>query len=137
MTTSKSTLIKNHIFFIFLPIVFSVFGEFLLKFAANETAITPDKAGLILFFTSPPIIISVLSIVCAGLLWVVGLSKFELSYAYPFLSLNYVAILVGSRLFFGEQVTLTRLVAMVFIIAGLIVISRSPYSESEGVKDAN
>ena len=52
--------------------------------------------------------------------------KFQLSFMYPFLSLNYVIIIVGSDLFLGERVAVNRYVSILFIIIGLVIVSRSP-----------
>jgi len=62
-------------------------------------------------------------------LWLIAMSKFELSYIYPFLSLNYVIILVGSQLLLGESVSLLRYGSVLLIVIGLVIISRSPYFE--------
>ena len=133
MTTS----IKHHLLFIFTPISCGVLGEFLMKIAVNNQPISGDLSGIIQFITTPQLILGMSCIIGGGVLWIIGLSKFELSYAYPFLSLNYIIILLGSALFLSEKVAINRLIAMLFIIVGLIIISRSPNSETEESSDAN
>ena len=61
----------------------------------------------------------------------VAMSKFELSFLYPFMSLNYVIIVISADFILKEDVSLYRYVAIVFIMIGLAIISRSPYSESD------
>lgn len=59
------------------------------------------------------------------LLWMVVLSKVEVSFAYPFLSIGYVvAALVGYQ-FFGESLSLTRIIGIIVICVGVFLISRS------------
>ena len=70
-------------------------------------------------------------IFCGGILWLVAMSKFELSFIYPFMSLNYVVIIIGSQLLLNESVSLSRYIAVGFIGVGLFFISRSPYSEKD------
>lgn len=53
------------------------------------------------------------------------LSRVELSFAYPFLSLAYVVVTVASYLFFGEAVNAYRIVGVAFICAGTVLIARS------------
>lgn len=68
-----------------------------------------------------------LGFVCYGLAsvsWLVVLSRLPLSIAYPMLSLGYVAVTVLSWHFFGEPLTPTKLVAVGFILVGIVVLSR-------------
>lgn len=53
------------------------------------------------------------------------LSKVQLSYAYPFLSLAYVVVAAYSYFFFAEDVGLARLAGFGLIIAGTILIAQS------------
>jgi multidrug transporter EmrE-like cation transporter len=53
------------------------------------------------------------------------LSKVQLSYAYPFLSLAYVVVAAYSYLFFAEDVGLARLAGFGLIIAGTVLIAQS------------
>jgi multidrug transporter EmrE-like cation transporter len=59
------------------------------------------------------------------LLWMAVLSKVEVSFAYPFLSIGYVvAALVGYQ-FFGESLSWTRIAGIAVICIGVYLISRS------------
>jgi multidrug transporter EmrE-like cation transporter len=55
----------------------------------------------------------------------VVLSKVQLSYAYPFLSLAYVVVGLYSWFFFGEDMNLARVAGFGLIIAGTILIAQS------------
>jgi len=63
----------------------------------------------------------VLSTAC----WLAVLSKTDLSFAYPMLSLGYVAVLLIGWLSFGEVVSLLRWLGVVLICVGIVAI----YSE--------
>lgn len=58
-------------------------------------------------------------------LWLVVLSKVDVSYAYPFLSIGYILSAVVGYYAFNEAVTITRIIGIVIICIGVIVISRS------------
>lgn len=58
-------------------------------------------------------------------LWIIALTRVELSYAYPMISLSYVLIFLFSWLFFHENISFTRIVGMIIILIGLFIISRS------------
>ena len=59
------------------------------------------------------------------LLWMAVLSKVEVSFAYPFLSIGYVVAAVVGYYFFGESLSVIRIVCIVIICIGVYLISRS------------
>lgn len=59
------------------------------------------------------------------LLWMVVLSRVEVSYAYPFLSIGYVLSAVIGYLWFSENISPIRIAGIVVICIGVILISRS------------
>lgn len=59
------------------------------------------------------------------LLWMAVLSKVEVSFAYPFLSIGYVVAAIIGWHFFGESLSLTRIAGILVICVGVYLISRS------------
>ena len=59
------------------------------------------------------------------LLWLKAISMVDLSFAYPFLSLNMVFISLGSVLFLKERVTTKQWSGIILILLGIILISQS------------
>lgn len=59
------------------------------------------------------------------LMWMAVLSKVEVSFAYPFLSVGYVVAALVGYYFFGESLTLTRIAGIIVICIGVYLISRS------------
>jgi len=57
--------------------------------------------------------------------WIVGLSRTDLTLAYPMLSLGYVIGAIGAWLFLGEVISLQRLVAIGVIMIGVALLARS------------
>jgi len=57
--------------------------------------------------------------------WLIALSKKDLSFVYPFISLTYILVLVLSSLVLKESMGANKLVGTLIIILGLIVIARS------------
>jgi drug/metabolite transporter (DMT)-like permease len=74
-------------------------------------------------------IFAVTIITLGGVLWLVAMSKYELSFIYPYLSINYISVLLGSQWVLHESVGWSRYVSVIFIVIGLVLISRSPHSE--------
>lgn len=57
--------------------------------------------------------------------WVLGLSRIEVSIAYPMLSIGYVLNAVAAWYLFGESLTAQKLVGIAFIVAGVFLVARS------------
>jgi multidrug transporter EmrE-like cation transporter len=69
-----------------------------------------------------------LSLLCYAIsiiTWMVVLSKVEVSFAYPFLSIGYVISAVIGYFFMGESLTAIRIAGIVVICIGVILIARS------------
>ena len=52
------------------------------------------------------------------------MTRFEIGYAYPFVSLNYVIVLTASIIFFNESLSGPKILGTVLVVAGIVVISR-------------
>ncbi|HIH15421.1 MAG: hypothetical protein QT08_C0017G0040 [archaeon GW2011_AR17] len=59
------------------------------------------------------------------LMWLVILSKLELSYAYPMISSGYFFVALGSYFIFKEKITLQRWLAIGIIIFGVVLVGLS------------
>jgi multidrug transporter EmrE-like cation transporter len=59
------------------------------------------------------------------LLWLMVLSRVEVSFAYPMLSVGYIVTALASRALFGEAVITTRWAGIVVICLGVYLITRS------------
>lgn len=58
-------------------------------------------------------------------LWLIVLSKLEVSVAYPLLSIGYVITAVVGFFFLGENVTLLRVFGIALICGGLFFVART------------
>lgn len=56
------------------------------------------------------------------LFWLKTLSQIELSVAFPFLSLNFVGILIAARFHLGETLGATRLLGALLVLAGVVLV---------------
>jgi uncharacterized membrane protein len=72
----------------------------------------------------PYIFSSFVAAFLASLTWMAALSKFQLSFAYPFMSVSFIVVMVASYWLLGEDLTITRMVGCLLIVAGVILISR-------------
>lgn len=68
---------------------------------------------------------AMLSYAISILMWMSVLSKVEVSYAYPFLSVGYIVAAIAGYMLFNEHLSAIRIAGIGVICIGVILISRS------------
>lgn len=81
--------------------------------------------GLMSAFTRGPVLAGLACYVVSVAVWLVALSRVDVSLAYPMLSLGYVVNALAAWWLFGEAVGATRFAGIALILLGVLVISRS------------
>ena len=121
--------IINH-FYLFLAKSFGVASQLIIKwkmsaFSFNDYETMTDKF-LFAFsmLLNPYIVISLFLTLLAGVTWMIAMTKFDISYAYPFTTLGFVFVFVFSVILFNEPVSWQKIVGLGFIILGLIISSK-------------
>ena len=72
-----------------------------------------------------PILAGLTCYAISVVVWIIGLSRADVTLAYPMLSLGYIATAVGAWWFLGEIISVQRMVAMAIIIVGVALMARS------------
>lgn len=75
--------------------------------------------------TSPPILGGLACYAVSVVVWILALSRVEVSIAYPMLSLGYVVNAFFAWWLFGEAVTAMRMGGIAMIIVGVYITARS------------
>jgi len=75
--------------------------------------------------TDPHILGGIACYVVSVVVWILALSRVEVSIAYPMLSIGYVLNALAAWYWLGEAVTPARLVGIGIIIVGVYVVARS------------
>ncbi len=57
--------------------------------------------------------------------WIIGLSRTDVTIAYPMLSLGYVVSAFGAWMFLGEAISPQRLAAIGVIVVGVVLLART------------
>lgn len=115
--------------YIALTIGFTVYGQLILKWRIRGfgplPADTIDKLKFLVSLLFDPAIFSGFAAAfLASLAWMAAMTRFELSHAYPFMSLNFAAVLLLSGWLLNEPITLQKLSGISLIVLGTIVASR-------------
>lgn len=116
--------------YIFGTIFFTVYGQLILKWKIDHAGTPPDaivdKLLFLLKLLLDPVILSgFLSAFVASLFWMAAMTKFNISYAYPFMSLSFVLVFLLSVFLFQEPVTAQKIIGLSLIVLGIIVTSQS------------
>jgi drug/metabolite transporter (DMT)-like permease len=75
--------------------------------------------------TQLPIIAGLACYVVSLVVWIIGLSRTDVTIAYPMLSLGYVVSAAGAWMFLGEVVSLQRMLAIGVILIGVFLLART------------
>ena len=73
----------------------------------------------------PHIVGGVACYVVSLVVWIMGLSRVDVSIAYPMLSIGYILNALAAWYLFGESMTAQKLAGIGFIIAGVYLVARS------------
>ena len=74
--------------------------------------------------TQPLVWIGLAAYALSAMFWLIVLSRFDLSYAYPMLASMYLVILIVSHVFLKESIPPLRWVGMLVVLIGVILVSR-------------
>ena len=110
-------------------VLFTVYGQIIVKWQVSKAGALPasllERIPFLLGLIFNPWILSgIFAGFCALVCWLAAMTKFELSYAYPFMSLAFVFVLVLSAVLFHEPLTVAKIMGVLLIIAGIVVGSR-------------
>ena len=125
--------------FILATVALSVYGQLVLKWRMDQLGPMPAGFGgglrhLLWLLIDPVIFSTFVAAFFASLAWMAAMTRFELSYAYPFTSLNFAAVLLlSAALLGGVQDRIlwrplrkkgTGLIAMLVVTIGLALLAR-------------
>ncbi|HET7633725.1 MAG TPA: SMR family transporter [Burkholderiales bacterium] len=111
-------------------VLLNAVAQLLLKAGTNVLGVIRFDSGNIATLgfriaTEPHIIGGLCCYVVSVVVWIMALSRVQVSIAYPMLSIGYVVNAIAAWYLFGEAVTLTRLAGIGIIIVGVFIVARS------------
>lgn len=115
--------------FIFLTVAFTVLGQILVKQGMLGVGKSPSELasmpGFVLSaLTNPRVVLGLGCAVVAALTWIIAISRSDLSFAYPFMALGVVLVLLFSGIVFKETISLNRWIGVAIVCLGIVVASR-------------
>lgn len=117
-------------FLIMSGVVLNALAQFLLKMATNKVGVIEASSALSLsamsaLFMQWPM---VLGLFCYGfslLVWLMALSRVDVTLAYPMLAIGYVINALAAQHFLNEAMSLQRWIAIGVIMLGVALLARS------------
>lgn len=117
--------------FIITGVILNAAAQLLLKAGTNALGgaihLTRDNWFLtgLKVATQWPIVVGMLCYGISLVVWILGLSRTDVTVAYPMLSLGYVIGAIGAWMFLGEVVSPQRMLALAVIVVGVVLLARS------------
>ena len=119
----------------YIPLILAVvstnaLSQLFLKHGMNTTGHFEFETGSILqvipkVLFNPFIILGGLTLIFSMGLHLLVLSRVDISFAYPFLSVSYVIVLLAGYFFFGESVNSYRIAGVGLICLGTVLVAHS------------
>lgn len=117
----------NPYFYIVGTLFFTVYGQIVLKWRLSGLkVIMPEGAIDKCFYLTklifdPFIFSGFASAFIASLFWMAAMTKFDITQAYPFMSIAPALVFIVGILFLGETFTIGKFVGLTLIIFGIIL----------------
>jgi len=114
--------------YIFATLFFTVYGQIILKWRITKLHWSMPTSGLwnmvvsyTKFLFDPLIFSGFLSAFIASVCWSMAMTKFQITEAYPFMSLAPAIVFLLGVWLLGETFTIGKVIGLILIIIGLIV----------------
>jgi multidrug transporter EmrE-like cation transporter len=115
-------------FLILTGVIFNAFAQLALKAGAEKIGYLDANSNIISSLKlaiNLPIFIGLLCYAISVGVWVVALSRVQVSIAYPILSLGYIVVSILAYFYFNEPLSTHKFISMLVIIFGVYLLSRS------------
>ena len=110
-------------------LLLTVYGQLVVKWQVDRAGALPaDLGGKVAFvgrlLVNPWVISVFVAAFLAAASWMLAMTHFSLSDAYPVMALSFGLVLFGSALWLGESLTAAKIAGVAIIAVGLVVGSR-------------
>ena len=115
--------------FIAAVILLTVYGQLVLKWRLNHlSTLSSDTRHpllqLLALLLDPVILSGLLAALVASIAWMGALKRFDFSFAYPFMSLNFAFAILASAWLLHESLSVQRLMGVALIMIGTVLAAR-------------
>ena len=111
-------------------VVFTVYGQLIIKWRIGDYGQLPEELGNKLIFLfkllfDPYIFSGLVAAFVASMFWMAAMTRFDVSHAYPFITagLTLITVIMAVAIL-GEPVTMYKVTGVLLIISGVIVMGQ-------------
>jgi drug/metabolite transporter (DMT)-like permease len=121
---------SKYFILILITVTLNAASQLLMKTgmsAVGKFEFSAAKASSLIFgaFMHPLVLLGLATMTLSMLTHLMSLSRFEVSFAFPFISLAYVIVALYGHFVFGEHMSPMRIAGIAAIILGTVLISRT------------
>ncbi len=118
--------IRKEMVLLIIGVILGAIAQLLLKMGVNTlNAIEISFIGILTMIFTPLVFLGLVFYFLSTVLWIIVLSKTELSYAYPFIGAGYGLVAYLGWQFLGESVSPLRIIGIIIIMVGVTFVSGS------------
>jgi len=115
--------------FILTSVFLSVVAQILLKHGMSnsnvQTALELDALNAVItIFTNISVIGGLAAYVSSAGIWLLVLSKIDVSKAYPFVGIGFIGTMMFAHWFLNEPLTMTKVLGTSLVLLGVLLISQ-------------
>jgi len=116
---------------ILVSVCLAVAGQILLKIGMTQVGVIGSSSivnwreTLLKVIVVPQVWLGLSFYVFSAISWLIVLSRVDLSFAYPFVAVGYIAVLLISSIYLHENVPMLRWLGVIVICFGVILVARS------------
>lgn len=110
-------------------VILGVSAQLLLKSGIDSTGFQINESSnvidnIVRAILTPNVFAGFVLYGFAAVAWLIVLSKFELSYAYPMLAMMYIVIPFAASIFLKEHINSMQWVGIMVITVGILIVSQ-------------
>ena len=115
--------------FILTSVFLSVVAQILLKHGMSnsnvQTALELDALNAVItIFTNISVLGGLAAYVSSAGIWLLVLSKIDVSKAYPFVGIGFIGTMMFAHWFLNEPLTMTKVLGTSLVLLGVLLISQ-------------
>ena len=115
--------------FILISIILSVIAQIMLKLGMSNPTVQQSLQSSLSHavwttVTNSWILCGLVAYVSSAALWLIVLSKVEVSKAYPFVGLGFIGTMLFAYWFLNEPLTIVKIVGTLLIVTGVLLIAQ-------------
>lgn len=114
--------------YIFATLFFTIYGQIILKWRIGKlnwslptTGIWDMVVSYIKFLFDPFILSGFLAAFIASVFWLIAMTKFQITEAYPFMSLAPALVFILGVWLLNETFTWGKVIGLIFIMVGIVI----------------